>query len=240
MEHHCNKHGFTLAEILITLGIIGVVAALTMPALIQNYTNNVAETRLKKFYSIMNQAILQSIVDNGEVENWSYFNNGIKDNDGNYTNQADKNDESFQKYLAPYLKITHKKESKDPDDKKIILYFLADGSAFSFHPEENRDITFYPKNPEKCIEKANVGLASIRGICSFSFEFYPISQSDYWKYLYKKGLEPTLYEWDGNENTLYNDWQRGCNTNTGGQYCTAIIQRNGWKVPKNYPRRISF
>ena len=47
MEHHCNKHGFTLAEILITLGIIGVVAALTMPALIQNYTNNVAETRLK-------------------------------------------------------------------------------------------------------------------------------------------------------------------------------------------------
>ena len=32
-----NKKGFTLAEVLITLGIIGVVAALTMPALINSY-----------------------------------------------------------------------------------------------------------------------------------------------------------------------------------------------------------
>ena len=31
-----KKHGFTLAEVLITLGIIGVVAALTAPALVQN------------------------------------------------------------------------------------------------------------------------------------------------------------------------------------------------------------
>ena len=31
------KHGFTLAEVLVTLGIIGIVAALTIPALIGNY-----------------------------------------------------------------------------------------------------------------------------------------------------------------------------------------------------------
>ncbi len=232
---------FTLAEVLITLGIIGVVAAMTIPVLIQNYRNSVAETRLKKFYSVMNQAILQSVVDNGEFENWSYFNNGIQDDEGNYINQADENDKSFQKYLAPYLKITHKKESKDADGNKIILYFLADGSAFAFNALENRDITFYPKNPEKCIEKANGAMASIRGICYFSFEFYPIDgKSPNWKYLYKKGMEPTLYAWDGNENTLYTDGTRGCNINTGGQYCTAIIQRNGWKVPTNYPRKISF
>lgn len=40
--------GFTLAEVLITLGIIGVVAALTLPALVQNYRNQVVETRLKR------------------------------------------------------------------------------------------------------------------------------------------------------------------------------------------------
>ena len=34
-----NQKGFTLAEVLITLGIIGVVAALTLPALIQNHKN---------------------------------------------------------------------------------------------------------------------------------------------------------------------------------------------------------
>ena len=32
--------GFTLAEVLITLGIIGVVAAMTLPTLIQNYKKN--------------------------------------------------------------------------------------------------------------------------------------------------------------------------------------------------------
>lgn len=34
------EKGFTLAEVLVTLGIIGVVAALTMPALIANYKKN--------------------------------------------------------------------------------------------------------------------------------------------------------------------------------------------------------
>lgn len=42
---------FTLAETLITLGIIGVVAGLTIPTLISNYRKHVVETRLEKFYS---------------------------------------------------------------------------------------------------------------------------------------------------------------------------------------------
>ncbi|CDE43567.1 unknown [Clostridium sp. CAG:768] len=236
MKHHINRNGFTLAEVLITLGIIAVVAALTMPALMADYRNRVVETRLQKFYSLMNQAILQSITDNGEVESWSYFNNDQKDDEGNYVNQADKNDSSFQRYLAPYLKVTEKKEAKDYEGNKIYLYFLADGSSFSFAQHENRDIRFYPKNPEKCLKQRY----SI-GTCSFSFEFYPISNSSSWKYLYNKGMEPALYKWDGNEDTLYNDNERGCNTDAGNVvYCNAIIQRNGWKVPKDYPRRISF
>lgn len=46
---------FTLAEVLITLGIIGVVAALTIPVLTQNYKKRVVETRLQKFYSTINK-----------------------------------------------------------------------------------------------------------------------------------------------------------------------------------------
>lgn len=206
-----------------------------MPALIQNYNNTVAETRLKKFYSIMNQAILQSIVDNGEVESWSYFNNDARDDEGNLVNQADKNDTSFQQYLAPYLKITHKQESKDSHGNKIYLYFLADGSAFSFAQHENRDILFYPKNPEKCLKRENS-----KGSCAFCFAFYPVNSYSSWKYHYRKGMEPELYNWNGNENTLYTDSERGCNKNSQGGYCTAIIQRNGWKIPKDYPRRISY
>lgn len=60
------KKGFTLAEVLITLGIIGVVAAMTMPSLIQNYRKKEATTRIKKFYSMMSQAVFfqQTITEN--------------------------------------------------------------------------------------------------------------------------------------------------------------------------------
>ena len=36
-----TKFGFTLAEVLITLGIIGVVAALTLPSLVTNYQKQI-------------------------------------------------------------------------------------------------------------------------------------------------------------------------------------------------------
>lgn len=49
-----NK-GFTLAEVLITLGIIGIVAALTMPTLISKHQKKVYGTKLIQTYSILNQ-----------------------------------------------------------------------------------------------------------------------------------------------------------------------------------------
>jgi prepilin-type N-terminal cleavage/methylation domain-containing protein len=49
--------GFTLAEVLITLGIIGIVAALTMPSLINNVRNKQYESGFKAAYSIMAQAL---------------------------------------------------------------------------------------------------------------------------------------------------------------------------------------
>ena len=52
-----KKNGFTLAEVLITLGIIGVVAALVMPGLIANYKKKEYVVRLKKFYSTLQQGI---------------------------------------------------------------------------------------------------------------------------------------------------------------------------------------
>lgn len=35
------NNGFTLAEVLVTLGIIGVVSAMTVPTLMQNYQRKV-------------------------------------------------------------------------------------------------------------------------------------------------------------------------------------------------------
>ena len=52
-----RKYAFTLAEVLITLGIIGVVAAMTLPALVNNYKEKEIITQVKKTYSSINQAI---------------------------------------------------------------------------------------------------------------------------------------------------------------------------------------
>lgn len=59
--------GFTLAEVLITLGIIGVVAAMTIPTLIANSQKNAYAVALKKAYTIINQALVQIAYDNGCV-----------------------------------------------------------------------------------------------------------------------------------------------------------------------------
>lgn len=48
---------FTLAEVLVTLGIIGVVAAMTLPAIIDNSRNKQLETAFKKSYSVLLQAL---------------------------------------------------------------------------------------------------------------------------------------------------------------------------------------
>ncbi len=59
---------FTLAEVLITLGIIGVVAALTIPALITNYQKTQYSVSAKKAYTQMNQVLQQLAVNNGTIE----------------------------------------------------------------------------------------------------------------------------------------------------------------------------
>ena len=56
-----NKKGFTLAEVLITLAIIGVVAALAIPSVISNSQQQEFKTGLKKAISVLNSAISMNI-----------------------------------------------------------------------------------------------------------------------------------------------------------------------------------
>ena len=48
ISKNTSRYAFTMAEVLITLGIIGIVAAMTLPALIGNYQKKVLATKLKK------------------------------------------------------------------------------------------------------------------------------------------------------------------------------------------------
>ena len=81
--------GFTLAEVLITLGIIGVVAAMTMPSLIANHKEKETVAKLKKVYSVLQQATTFAKQEYGEVSEWDYSDPY----------------EFGQKYFKPYLKV---------------------------------------------------------------------------------------------------------------------------------------
>ena len=52
-----NIKAFTLAEVLITLTIVGVVAALTIPTLVSKIQNKVLISQFKETYSLLNQAL---------------------------------------------------------------------------------------------------------------------------------------------------------------------------------------
>ncbi len=84
------KKAFTLAEVLITLGIIGVVAALTIPTLVNNYRKKQFETGLKKEYSVLLQALDMYKQDNETP---------LKKED------TDQSHGEFKNKIKPYLKI---------------------------------------------------------------------------------------------------------------------------------------
>ena len=71
--NNSRKIAFTLAEVLITLGIIGVVAALTLPALIANYKEKAFVVAAKKNYSVLTNAINKWNVENGSIGDVSAF-----------------------------------------------------------------------------------------------------------------------------------------------------------------------
>lgn len=90
-----RKVAFTLAEVLITLGIIGVVAALTMPVLIENHKKQVIISKLDKAYSTISNAYVLAKEANGDMENWGLVE----------YQSATKNEEDFLYYISPFLSV---------------------------------------------------------------------------------------------------------------------------------------
>ena len=86
------KKGFTLAETLITIGIIGVTSVLVIPPIINKYKEIVTVNKVKKFYSMISQAMALSILENGSPQSWS-----VSESQGvNFI---------YTSYVKPYVKI---------------------------------------------------------------------------------------------------------------------------------------
>ncbi|PWL78741.1 hypothetical protein DBY21_03685 [Candidatus Gastranaerophilales bacterium] len=211
---------------MITLGVIGIIAAMTLPSLIQRNNNKVVETRLKKFYTSINQAILMAEKDYGDKKYWyqDVTNTTQKDEDGNFIKGSNKAELWFNQYLAPYLNILR---SETLNDGTFVVYF-PDGSALQPVDHTTRDWNFYPGSLEKCRKKYKP-ITNAYGICVFPFIFYPTGTNEDWQYHYNKGMEPYKYRMH-KINDLYSN----------KFYSTAVIQMNNWSVPKQYRFKISY
>ena len=97
-----KKNAFTLAEVLITLGIIGVIAAMTLPTLVQKQQEKVTVSRLKKAYSALSQAYLMISKDYGEPTNWG-ISLAVTDDDGNTNAEGALN---VANLFAKYMNVT--------------------------------------------------------------------------------------------------------------------------------------
>ena len=65
-----SNSGFTLAEVLITLGIIGIVAAMTIPGIIVDYKIKQTISKLKKVQTTFSNAVLMAVNEYGPIDTW--------------------------------------------------------------------------------------------------------------------------------------------------------------------------
>ena len=210
-RHWCGA--FTLAEVLITLGIIGVVAAMTMPSLMQNYKRQQATARIKKFVSVINQALISAENDLGPREDWVIGEMGNSDSAYNFLNT----------YIKPYIKSADIEKRTLFGMNMATLRFV-DGSQMSIKIGACYDI-WYDINGEKGPNEKGkdifVFILCKNGGCNFNSNqvrgFYCASTGEQF---------PTHEQLIDNCKNYRTD---------GGQYCTILLEQNGYEFPKDYP-----
>lgn len=109
-----KKNAFTLAEVLVTLGIVGVIAAMTLPSLINKYQEKATVTKLKKFYNILSQCYLSSTQKYGTPDEW-----GIFGRDAGSSNDDEENYEAQNSILIRDKLFENVKKLTDCNNAKI-------------------------------------------------------------------------------------------------------------------------
>lgn len=229
MKHHRNKKAFTLAEVLITLGIIGVVAALTIPTLIGNYKKIQTVTQLKKVYSAIQQSIQLAQNEYGDITDWDWTLN---------TNDF------FLKYLALNFKVikncSNKKDCWNSDGSYTlqgklydnpwnnINYYkiqLSDGTFIAYEKQNNQhvhiDIDLNGTKAPNTFGK-DIFIMTLTAK-DFKDSYHNISKAGI--YMFGHGLTAEQIT----SNTL------GCSKKSSGLMCGEKILMDGWEIRKDYP-----
>ncbi len=214
-----RKCGFTLAEVLITLAIVGVVAALTLPNLIADYKKKSDVVKLKKAYTTLQQAWRRSEVDNGPSEHWEdaytmgsqayfekywkpYFNNPILCNtyqecgfedDLPYVTLNGLNMDTY--VVSPYARST---------------FYLLDGTMYVIFVSGGSDNA---ASKTVWIDINGSKKPNILGRDLF-----------YFQRIEEQGLVPS--GWDESASNV----MKNCSLSDSGKYCARRIMMEGWEM----------
>ena len=133
-----SKIAFTLAEVLITLGIIGVVAAMTIPSLIQSYKEKATVTAVKQSYSIFAQALKMVTIDNPDLSALTDSSLSAKENSQIMFNEISKHIKKVKSCDVDkkcmgntyYLNLNNEKVSNWDTYNNLVTGVLANGTSF--------------------------------------------------------------------------------------------------------------
>ncbi len=210
LSDNIRRVAFTLAEVLITLGIIGVVAALTLPSIISKYKKQVIATRLEQFASIYQQAIRMAEIEHGETIYWEGFE----------PYNADAMLASYNKYLGKYINTIDVYKTA-----KGVAFELSNGSGFHLHKTMNGQAWRGNLYVGFCVHYKNCKNIEEKGSASYdgkeTFHFTEIGTPI-------RGLNGKILTRD----ELLEDCK------TRHYTCSGLIQHDGWKISDDYPIRI--
>ena len=210
---------FTLAEVLITLGIIGIVAAMVIPSLLSSYKKRYTETRLKKAFAVMAQ-----------VYKLSY--NDLGDPGAQYKN---KSKEYVMTYFVPYMNVAKVCTTyKNCGYTSATPFFLPTGkaNATKLFTGDTRQPLYDNQNILYVIFTARTGEHVATSIIMVD-----INRGDRPNqfgndvFFFEKQNDGSLTGW-GYE---LSDSELKDECSKTGAYCAELIRRNGWKIPNDYP-----
>jgi prepilin-type N-terminal cleavage/methylation domain-containing protein len=222
------KKAFTLAEVLITLAIIGVVAALTLPSVIISYQKQQTVVLLRKAYNDLNNAVKLSEVDNGPMESWNF--------------PAAYNDsqtlEFLKTYYLPYFKDAKLfKIGEFSYNRPVALsmncgILLNNGTMFIFFPNISASYIWIFADINGTKGPNRIG----RDI--FVFDGYNFADHNGKKFVYR------IKFWQvpsatNNDYLIKSSNDYSCNKENTHRfknfYCGRLIEVSGWKIPDDYP-----
>lgn len=255
-KKYSEQTGFTLSEVLIVLGIIGIIASMTMPTLITNYQKMQVAVQLKKGYSELFQAIKVSESNYGTIETWDFTN---------YASPAERAEDFAKNYLLPNIKTLKtcfpssnecwSGEVYSIDNKKQSYLSNTYSGHYSFVSSSGYSVYYWLhatgtggwffidinglKKPNRIgrdvfpftIQWISKDAEHVEGdsVCSA-----PISRMRLGLFPVGGGCIPSNSREELKENT-YGGCKKGSNFRDAGYLCGALIMFDGWEIKKDYP-----